>query len=69
MLCQKICLLLPKADYAEITLKVRELLLVFQHADIPTVVVYQVKLRSSENRLREVNKMLQQLPAAGLMDC
>ena len=52
--------LLPKVDYPETISKARELLLLFQRVDTPTV-VNQVQPRSSEDRLRGVEEALQQV--------
>ena len=51
--------LLPKVDYPETISKAKELLLLFQQVDTPTVAVSQVQPRSSEDCLKGVEEALQ----------
>ena len=53
--------LLPKVDYPETISKARELLLLFNRADMPTASVNQVQTRSNEDRLKGVEEALQQV--------
>ena len=53
--------LLPKVDYPETISKARELLLLFNRADMPTASVNQVQTRSNEDCLKGVEEALQQV--------
>ena len=53
--------LLLKVDYPETISKARELLLLFNQADMPTASVNQVQTRSNEDRLKGVEEALQQV--------
>ena len=53
--------LLPKVGYSETIPKARELLLLYNRADMPTATVNQIQTKSNEDRLKGVEEALQQV--------